>query len=145
MACLKSQRRFDVLFIWQGVQLILSLPAYWFAARQGGALGVAFASALMWSISAPLGTWFCTRVDGRNRQGQIVRVFVRPWLIGLPVFVPGYLLVQWLAGRGRTGDIVAVVVAGPINAHYRLACHAACGPRIPLDYRSSVAMGLVSN
>ena len=114
MSCLKAQRRFELIFIWQGVQLILSLPVYWFAVRQGGALGVAIASALMWSISAPLVVWLCIRVGGRRHLRETTSVFARPWLIGLSVFVPGYLFVQWLNGWGRTGDIVVVVVAGPL-------------------------------
>ena len=114
LSCLKAQRRFEVFFIWQGAQLVLSLPLYWFAVRQGEAFGVAVASALMWSISAPVVVWLCIRLGERGHLGRAIYVFARPWLIGLPVFVPGYLLVQWLAGWGRTGDIVAVVVAGPI-------------------------------
>ena len=113
ITCLKAQRRFGVFFIWQGVQLILSLPLYWFAVRQGGALGVAIASALIWSISAPVVVWLCIRLGGQRHLRRAMSVFARPWLIGLPVFVPGYLLVQWLAGWGRIGDILAVVVAGP--------------------------------
>ena len=114
MSCLKAQRRFEVFFIWQGVQLILSLPVYWFAVRQGGAAGVAIASALMWSISAPIVVWLCIRLGGWGSPGRAVSIFLRPWLFGLPVFIPGYLLVQWLYGWGRTGDIVAVLVAGPM-------------------------------
>ena len=114
MSCLKAQRRFGLIFIWQGVQLILSLPVYWFAVRQGGALGVAIASALSWAISAPIVIWLCIRVGGHRHLQRTVSVFAYPWLIGLPVFVPGYLLVQWLYGLGKTGDILAVVIAGPV-------------------------------
>ena len=114
LSCLKAQRRFEVFFIWQGVQLILSLPLYWFAVRQGGALGVAIASTLMWSISAPVVVWLCIKVGGRRQLGRAIYIFARPWLIGLLVFVPGYLLMQWLNGWGRFGDVVAVLVAGPM-------------------------------
>ena len=114
LSCLKAQRRFEVFFIWQGAQLILSLPLYWFAVRQGGALGVAIASALMWSISAPVVVWLCVRLGGQRHLRRAMSIFARPWFIGLPIFGLGYLLVQWLAGWGRIGDILAVVVAGPI-------------------------------
>ena len=114
ITCLKAQRRFGGFFIWQGAQLILSLPVYWFAVRQGGALGVAIASALSWAISAPIVIWLCIRVGGHRHLQRTVSVFVRPWLIGLSVFVPGYLLVKWLTDWGNTGDFVAVLLAGPM-------------------------------
>ena len=113
MTCLKAQRRFGLILSWQGAQLILSLPVYWFAVRQGGALGVAIASALMWTLSAPLVVWFCVMVGGQRGLRRTASVFYRPWLVGLPVFVPGYLLVKWLSGFGNAGDFVAVMIAGP--------------------------------
>ena len=113
MACLKSQRRFSVLFVWQSIQMLLSFPAFWFGAKQGGAVGVAIASMLMWSISIPTGTWLCTRVDGRGRLRQTICVFLRSWLVGLPVFALGYVLVQWLNSWGTIGDVVAITVAAP--------------------------------
>ena len=114
ITCLKAQRRFGGFFIWQGAQLILSLPVYWFAVRQGGALGVAIASAVSWSISAPIVVWFCIKVEGSMQIGRAIYVFARSWLVGLPVFLPGYLLVQWLDDWGRSGDVVVVLVAGPM-------------------------------
>ena len=114
VACLKAQRRFGVLFMWQGVQLALSLPVFWFGVQQGGAIGVAIASTLMWSISAPIGTWLCTRVDDRGSLRQTMEVFVRPWLVGLPVFSSGYMLVQWLESWGRMGSLAALTIVGPM-------------------------------
>ncbi len=114
MACLKSQRRFSVLFVWQSLQMLLSFPAFWFGAKQGGAVGVAIASMLMWSISIPTGTWLCTKVDGRGRLRQTMGVFLRSWLVGLPVFALGYVLVQWLNNWGTIGDVVAIIVAAPV-------------------------------
>lgn len=113
MACLKSQRRFHVLFLWQSIQMLLSFPAFWFGAKQGGAVGVAIASMLMWSISIPTGTWLCTKVDGRGHLRQTVSVFLRSWIVGLPVFALGYVLVQWLDGWGTIGNVVAITVAAP--------------------------------
>ena len=114
MACLKSQRRFHVLFAWQGVQMLLSLPAYWIGAEQGGAVGVAIASVLMWSISIPTGAWLCTKPEGRGHIPRMIGAFLRPWFIGLPVIAPGYLLVQWLNDFGVVGNIVAIVVIAPV-------------------------------
>ncbi len=113
MACLKSQRRFQVLLIWQGVQMLLSLPAFWFGAEQGQAVGVAIASLAMWSISIPTVTWLCTKVNGRGCLRQTIGVFLRPWLVGLPVFGLGYLMVQWLNSRGMIGDVVAIAAVAP--------------------------------
>lgn len=113
MACLKSQRRFHVLLIWQGVQMALSVPAFWFGAEQGEAVGVAIASLAMWSISIPTVTWLCTKVNGRGCLRQTLNVFFRPWLVGVPVFGPGYLLVQWLNSRGMIGDVVAITAVAP--------------------------------
>lgn len=114
MACLKSQRRFSALLVWQSIQMVLSFPAFWFGAKQGGAVGVAIASMLTWAISTPTGAWLCTKGDGRGRLHQTIRVFLRPWLVGLPVFALGYVLVQWLNGWGTLGDVVAIMVAGPV-------------------------------
>ena len=113
MVCLKSQRRFRFLFLWQSIQMLLSFPAFWFGAKQGGALGVAIASMLMWAIFTPTGAWFCTRFDGRGRLLQTISVFLRPWLVGLPVFALGYVLVQCLDSWGTIGDVLAITVAAP--------------------------------
>ena len=115
MACLKAQRRFRLLLVWQGVQLILSLPAYWFGAQQGGAFGVAIASATIWSLSVPMAVWLCTKVDGFGRLREAMTVFVLPWFVGLPVFSLAYLLVQWLDGLGRMGNVVAIGIIGPMS------------------------------
>ena len=113
MACLKSQRRFSVIFIWQSIQMLLSFPAFWFGAKQGGAVGVAIASMIMWAISTPTGAWLCTRVDGRGRLRQTICIFLRSWVVGLPVFALGYVLVQWLNSWGTIGAVVAITVAAP--------------------------------
>ena len=114
MACLKAQRRFRLLLIWQGIQLFLSLPAYWFGALHGGAFGVAIASATIWSLSVPIAVWLCTRVDGRGRPRKTMSVFTGPWFIGLSVFGPGYLIIPWLDNWGRTGNVVAITIVGPM-------------------------------
>ena len=114
MACLKSQRRFHTLLIWQGVQVLLSLPAFWFAAEQGGAVGVALASVVVWSVSIPTSIWLCARADGKDRLHQSIGVFLRSWLVGMSVFVPGYMVIQWLHDHGMLGNIVAIVIVAPL-------------------------------
>ena len=114
MACLKSQRRFHTLLIWQGAQVLLSLPAFWFAAEQGGAVGVALASVMIWSISIPTSIWLCAGADGKDRLLRSIGVFFRPWIVGAPVFVPGYIVIQWLHDHGMLGNVVAIAIIAPL-------------------------------
>ena len=114
MACLKAQRRFPMLLLWPSAQLLLSFPVYWFGARHGGAVGTAAASALIWSISIPIGTWLCTRLGGPGRLRATIGAFTRPWLVALPVFGPGHVVVGWLGSWGNVGDIIAIFVVGPV-------------------------------
>lgn len=116
MACLKSQGRFGALLAWQGMQLLLSLPIFWFGARQAGALGVAVASCLVWASSATIGIWLCTRFDANRRLRQVARLFVRPWLGALPAGLAAYSLVAWLgAGYGAVGELLALAVLAPLT------------------------------
>ena len=113
MACLKAQRRFPMLLLWPSVQMMLSFPAYWLGAHHGGAVGTAVASALMWSISIPIGTWLCTRFNGPGRLRATIGAFTKPWLVSLPIFGAAYIVVGWLDGWGNAGHVVAVSVVGP--------------------------------
>lgn len=114
MACLKSQRRFHTLLIWQGAQVLLSLPAFWFAAEQGGAVGVAIASVMIWSVSIPVSIWLCAGADGKGRLHRSLGVFFRPWLVGAPAFVPGYMVIQWLHDHGMPGNVFAIAIVAPL-------------------------------
>ena len=112
IAGLKAQRRFGLVVIWQGIQTMVAIPVYWWAAAHG-AVPTAIASAAMWSVSAPIGTWLCARADGRASIRRTVNVFLRPWLVSGPLFGAGYLVVGWLERWGAAGDVVAVAVVGP--------------------------------
>ena len=114
MACLKAQRRFRVLLVWQVVHLILSVPAYWAATTLGGATGAAWVTTLMWAVSAPMAVWLCVGFATRRGFPQSLAVFSMPWFRGLPVFCGGYLAVRWLSGMGALGDVLAVAVVGPL-------------------------------
>ena len=133
MACLKAQRRFPMLLLWPSVQLLLSFPVYWFGARHGGAIGAAAASALMWSISIPIGTWLCTRFRGPGRLRATIGAFTRPWLVALPVFGPGYFVVGWLGDWGKVGYILAIFLVGPVL----LALVMAINWRFDSEFRST--------
>lgn len=112
MAGLRSQRRFGQIALWQGFQTIIAIPVYFLVARHG-AVPTAIASAAMWSVSAPIGTWLCARADGRASVRRTVNVFVRPWLVSGPLFGAGYFLVTWLETQGPWGEVVAIAVLGP--------------------------------
>ena len=112
IAGLKAQRRFGLVVIWQGIQTMVAIPVYWCVAAHG-AVPMAIASAAMWSISSPIGTWLCARAVGRTSVRRTVNVFLRPWLVSGPLFGAGYLVVGWLETWGTAGAVVAVAVLGP--------------------------------
>ncbi|MFO0784235.1 MAG: hypothetical protein U0636_11190 [Phycisphaerales bacterium] len=114
MSCLRAQRRFALFFWWQGTQMLISVPLYWYGVVQGGALGVAIVSGVLWAVSAPVGVWLCARVAGPGKLRESITVFVRPWLVGAPIFVVGYLATRWLATQGIFGDWASLVLVGPI-------------------------------
>ncbi len=114
MSCLRSQRRFGTFLAWQGVQLGLSIPLYWLGARWNGAIGVAAASAAVWIASAPLVVWLCTRVVPGRLAGAMFAIFVKPWLVSVPVFAAAHFVVRWCGDQGHTGDIAALLGVGPL-------------------------------
>jgi O-antigen/teichoic acid export membrane protein len=116
MSCLRSQRRFTTFFWWQGVQLLISLPLYWVGAQWSGALGTAVASGVAWAVSAPIVVWLCTSVVKGAHAGAVLGIFIKPWLVGLPIFAAAGLGVHWLAQFGSTGDLASLFVLGPAAA-----------------------------
>jgi len=114
MSCLRAQRRFGTFFAWQGIQLLISLPIYWMGADWKGALGIALASGACWAISAPLVVWLCTLASPRKHLFDALAIFIRPWVVCVPLFGGFYMLTQWLSSVGRLGDIASLFVVGPI-------------------------------
>ena len=114
MSCLRAQRRFGTFFAWQGIQLLISLPIYWMGADWKGALGIALASGACWAISAPLVVWLCTLASPRKHLFDALAIFIRPWVVCVPLFGGFYMLTQWLSSFGRLGDIASLFVVGPI-------------------------------
>ena len=114
MSCLRAQRRFGTFFAWQGIQLLISLPIYWMGADWKGALGIALASGACWAISAPLVVWLCTLASPRKHLFDALAIFIRPWVVCVPLFGGFYMLTQWLNSFGRLGDIASLFVVGPI-------------------------------
>ncbi|MCY4372824.1 MAG: oligosaccharide flippase family protein [Spirochaetaceae bacterium] len=116
MSCLKAQGRFGLLLIYQVMHIALTVPIYWFAAHQGGAVGVAIGSAIVWCVTTVVVTWLCTSVESRGDLSRVIRVFARPLSCTLPLFAAGYLVVGVLSPWDATGDIVAVAGLGPVLA-----------------------------
>ena len=114
MSCLRAQRRFGTFFAWQGIQLLISLPIYWMGADWKGALGIALASGACWAISAPLVVWLCTLASPRKHLFDALAIFIRPWVVCVPLFGGFYMLTQWLSSFGRLGDVASLFVVGPI-------------------------------
>ena len=114
MAYLRSQRRFRTFLAWQGVQLGLSIPLYWFGARWDGAIGVAAASAAVWIASAPVVVWLCVRVAQVGYGRALAAIFLKPWLIAAPVFIAACMGVRLLGNFGRAGDVISLFGVGPL-------------------------------
>lgn len=116
MSCLRAQRRFGTFLVWQIVQFVVSCPIYWFGAKQSGALGIAIASASVWAISTPLVVWLCTRSSPKAHGFESLAIFVRPWLVCVPIFCGAYPLVRLLCDHGDAGSIASLVFVGPATA-----------------------------
>ena len=116
MSCLKAQGRFGTLLTYQIIHVALTVPIYWFAAREGGAIGVAIGGAIVWCVTTVFVTSLCTGMDSRGDLGRVIRLFARPLLSTLPLFGAGYVLVGVLSQRHAAGHLVAVVVLGPVLA-----------------------------
>jgi PST family polysaccharide transporter len=116
MACLRSQRRFGTFFMWQAVQMAISVPAYWLAARwdsEHGALGVAITSAVIWTISSPIVVLLTARNAPGRHAGACLGAFVKPWALSLPVFVALWLLTRYLESWSPLGDWISLLVLAP--------------------------------
>jgi len=116
MSCLRSQRRFATFFKWQGTQFVLSVPLYWAGAQWWGALGASIASGVAWAISAPIVVWLCTRVVKGNHIRDVLAIFIKPWIVSLPIFAVAAVVMRWLAQFGKPGDFASLLVLGPVVA-----------------------------
>ena len=114
MACLKAQRRFSVLLVWQAIHLALSGPAYWSATALGGAAGAAWVTGLLWAGSAPIAVWMCVRFARDDGIRQSLSLFFKPWVRALPPFTVAFLVVRWLSDFGTIGDVISVAAVGPL-------------------------------
>jgi O-antigen/teichoic acid export membrane protein len=115
MSCLRAQRRFGTFLGWQAVQLVLTLPAYWFGAKAGGAVGAAIASGIMWCVSSIVSVWLCARPARSISLFGGLMLSVRPWVLSLPIFTVVQFASVRLAAVGKWGDIGSLVLLGPMS------------------------------
>jgi O-antigen/teichoic acid export membrane protein len=114
MSCLRAQRRFAVLFLWQAAQLLLSVPLFWLAASAGHAFAVAVASCCAWGISSPTALLLCSSgVKGDNLR-EITLLFTRPWMCAGPIALAAWWIADSSKSFGAIADVGAVVVVGPM-------------------------------
>ncbi|MDA1263095.1 MAG: oligosaccharide flippase family protein [Planctomycetota bacterium] len=113
MACLRAQRKFGTLFVWQAIQLVIALPLYWFGAKWSGALGVALASVAIWAISSPIVVWLCTINSSGKHLTESIAIFAIPLCVCAPIFTGFFLVIQWLGRYGVVGDVLSLIVLGP--------------------------------
>lgn len=112
MSLLKAQRRFRLYFTWQFLQLVAAVPAYWYGATHGGALGVAIASMSVWATGVPIAVWMGIRPGGGTLADSLL-IFARPWASALPVAAAAWFLTGWLAQFGPIGDVTSLVFVTP--------------------------------
>ncbi len=112
MAMLRAQGRFAVYFAWQVAQFVVAATAFVLVASDHGAMGVSVCSALIWMVALPVAVWLCARPTGGTLWSAI-RVFVRPWLSGVPIALGAWLAWTLLRPMGVPGMVIALVVVGP--------------------------------
>ena len=113
MAMLRAQARFRTFLAWQAVHLAAALVALPVAAHWGGALAVAATIAGLWSISLPLAVWITTRASGGSLLGSI-RLFLAPWLTGLPIATACWLGARELSALGTMAQVCTLVAGAPL-------------------------------
>jgi PST family polysaccharide transporter len=113
MSLLKAQRRFRLYFAWQFSQLVVAVPAYWFGAREGGALGVALASMSVWATGVPIAVWLGIRAGGGTLRDAFL-IYARPWASAVPVCAAAWFGARWLAQFGLVGDVASIVLLAPV-------------------------------
>ena len=113
MSCLRAQRRFTALFVWQATQLVFSIPLFWFAASRGYAFAVAVASCCAWGISSPIALWLCLSGIQERKVREIALLFARPWIYTGPIALATWWIADSSKSLGAIADIAAVAVVGP--------------------------------
>jgi O-antigen/teichoic acid export membrane protein len=113
ISMLKAQARFGAYFAWQAAHVVIALVAYSAAAGYGGALAVAVTDASLWAISVPFATWLATHGSGRSAI-EAITVFTAPWITAAPVALLAWLAWKGLAPYGVPGQVISLVMVGPI-------------------------------
>ena len=112
MAMLRAQGRFGTFLGWQLVHLAAALVALPVAALSGGSIAVAVTIAGLWSISLPMAVWVTTRRAGGSLFAS-VRIFLAPWLTGLPIAYAAWLAAGAVASMGTVAQLMALAIGAP--------------------------------
>jgi PST family polysaccharide transporter len=137
VALLKAQGRFRTYLILQCVQLMASVVLFVTAVASGGdwaisiaesmrlpvvpeaggALAMAFASAVAWALFCPIGVWLGGR-PARLGAGAIVRMFLEPWIPSVPAAIALVLGWSWLREHLSPGlaDVLTLALLAPMLA-----------------------------
>ena len=78
---------------------------------------------------------------GRRARPSASAVMLWATIDAMMVFGAGYVLTRWRAGWGRLGNIMAMVLLGPLLLGSRAADYARCGAEVPLRHRSGKPLG----
>jgi len=113
MALLRAQGRFATYFLWQASQFIVSLIAFSFAASSYGAIGVAVCAACIWAVSLPIAVWICMGGSGSSIW-LATRIFLAPLSTAAPIAIAVWVGLEVAQPLTQTGNIIALVVVGPI-------------------------------
>jgi hypothetical protein len=111
MALLKAQRRFGTYLTWQLVQLAVAAAAFGWYADHGGAVAVASASAVIWTVGVMTAA---IAASGRGRERLAAAwSFIHPWLIVGPIACLLWWGAERLAVLGQPGRVLSLLVLGP--------------------------------
>jgi PST family polysaccharide transporter len=141
MAMLKAQGRFRTFLIWQSVQLVGSVLVLPIAALNGGALSVAVCVTCLWAVGLPIAVWVSVRNSGHTIW-EAFRLFVIPWLTAIPIGLAGWYIGQQMLVFGRSGAILATLVAAPITLIVMLAVTRWTQPSVFHEIIQLARMGL---
>lgn len=141
IALLKARGRFGAFFAWQVVHFVVAAVAYSMAASLGGAISVAVADLGIWAISAPFAMWLSTRQTHVSAL-RCVMTFILPWVTAVPVCALVWLGANWLAQYGAGGNILSLVVIGPLGLAVALWAVCITQPATAAELRSLALRGL---
>lgn len=126
MGLLKAQGRFEAFFVWQLLQLVLTIAAMVVAAvllPEHAALAVVVVSAVCPIVSSPIGVWLSIRHRTSGTGGSL-SIFLAPGVCSMLAIAPPYIACEALIPAGGIRDwveLLALPVVSAIVYRYALA------------------------